>query len=148
MTSECFAFVYCCDHALFTFFCSFYSNTYTNKTCSEVSRISLTKLYKMEHKFLLGVNLQLYVDKQTYKSWLNLLREELLGVNRTRVVRHSSFIIGGEHRITLYTYASTSMSSIKTSNCTEILRTSRTSQVQPGRDDESDMRILSPQPCM
>ena len=45
-----------------------------NKTCSEVSRISLTELNKMERKFLLGVNLRLYVDKQTYDLWLNLLR--------------------------------------------------------------------------
>ena len=71
-----------------------------NKTWSEVSRISPTELNKMECKFLLGVNLRLSIDKQTYDLWFNLLRglvyakeskarrwQDLLSANGTRVVR-------------------------------------------------------------
>ncbi|THH31557.1 hypothetical protein EUX98_g2615 [Antrodiella citrinella] len=49
-------------------------NTYTNKTWSEVSGIELTELNRMEREFLLGIDFDLYVDKTTYDSWLNLLK--------------------------------------------------------------------------
>ncbi|PFH46486.1 hypothetical protein AMATHDRAFT_51008 [Amanita thiersii Skay4041] len=49
-------------------------NTYTNKTWSEVSGIELPEINKMEREFLLGVDFNLYVDKPTYESWLNLLK--------------------------------------------------------------------------
>lgn len=49
-------------------------NTYTNKTWSEVSGISLTEINRMEREFLLGVDFDLYVSKPTYESWLNLLK--------------------------------------------------------------------------
>ncbi|KAJ2915325.1 hypothetical protein MD484_g5103, partial [Candolleomyces efflorescens] len=49
-------------------------NTYTNKTWSEVSGIDLAEINHMEREFLLGVDFNLYVDKPTYESWLNLLK--------------------------------------------------------------------------
>ncbi|TFK68512.1 hypothetical protein BDN72DRAFT_769214 [Pluteus cervinus] len=49
-------------------------NTYTNKTWSEVSGIDLAEINKMEREFLMGVDNNLYVDKATYESWLNLLK--------------------------------------------------------------------------
>lgn len=49
-------------------------NTYTNKTWSEVSGIELTEVNKMEREFLLGIDFGLYVDKQIFDSWLNLLK--------------------------------------------------------------------------
>ncbi|KDQ51302.1 hypothetical protein JAAARDRAFT_62518 [Jaapia argillacea MUCL 33604] len=49
-------------------------NTYTNKTWSEISSISLSEINRMEREFLLGIDFNLYVDKQTYESWLNLLK--------------------------------------------------------------------------
>ncbi|KAH8101407.1 cyclin-domain-containing protein [Cristinia sonorae] len=49
-------------------------NTYTNKTWSEVSGIELAELNRMEREFLLGIDFDLYVDKPTYESWLNLLK--------------------------------------------------------------------------
>lgn len=49
-------------------------NTYTNKTWSEVSGIDLEEINRMEREFLLGVDFNLYVDKPTYESWLNLLK--------------------------------------------------------------------------
>ncbi|RXW17118.1 hypothetical protein EST38_g8740 [Candolleomyces aberdarensis] len=49
-------------------------NTYTNKTWSEVSGIELAEINRMEREFLLGVDFNLYVDKPTYESWLNLLK--------------------------------------------------------------------------
>ncbi|TFK48047.1 hypothetical protein OE88DRAFT_1665098 [Heliocybe sulcata] len=49
-------------------------NTYTNKTWSEISSISLNEINKMEREFLMGVDFDLYVDKSTYESWLNLLK--------------------------------------------------------------------------
>jgi hypothetical protein len=65
-----------------SFFCSFFSfltfyftsNTYTNKTWSEVSGIELEEINRMEREFLLGVDFNLYVDKPTYEAWLNLLK--------------------------------------------------------------------------
>src|ERR1700678_2805006 len=55
-------------------FSLFYSNTYTNKTWSEVSGIDLEEINRMEHEFLIGVDFNLYVDISTYESWLNLLK--------------------------------------------------------------------------
>ncbi|THG97384.1 hypothetical protein EW026_g4601 [Hermanssonia centrifuga] len=49
-------------------------NTYTNKTWSEVSGIALTEVNKMEREFLQGIGFDLYVDKASYESWLNLLK--------------------------------------------------------------------------
>jgi len=46
----------------------------TNKTWSEVSGIELAEVNKMEREFLLGIDFDLYVDKTTYESWLNLLK--------------------------------------------------------------------------
>lgn len=49
-------------------------NTYTNKTWSDVSGISLEEINKMEREILLGIDFSLYVNKLTYESWLNLLK--------------------------------------------------------------------------
>ncbi|KAM6497712.1 Cyclin domain containing protein [Amanita muscaria] len=57
-------------------------NTYTNKTWSEVSGIDLPEINKMEREFLLGVEFNLYVDKPTYESWLNLLKGLVLTKER------------------------------------------------------------------
>ena len=50
------------------------SNTYTNKTWSDVSCIPLEEINKMEREILLGIDFSLYVNKTTYDSWLNLLK--------------------------------------------------------------------------
>lgn len=52
----------------------FSSNTYTNKTWSDVSGIPLLEINKMEREILLGIDFSLYVNKTTYESWLNLLK--------------------------------------------------------------------------
>ncbi|KAL0950563.1 hypothetical protein HGRIS_007365 [Hohenbuehelia grisea] len=57
-------------------------NTYTNKTWSEVSGIDLNEINKMEREFLLGVDFNLYVDKVTYESWLNLLKGLVMAKER------------------------------------------------------------------
>ncbi|KAJ7585353.1 cyclin-domain-containing protein [Mycena floridula] len=49
-------------------------NTYTNKTWSEVSGITLVEINRMEREFLSGVDFNLFVSKSTYESWLNLLK--------------------------------------------------------------------------
>lgn len=61
---------------------SVYSNTYTNKTWSEVSGIDLTEINKMEREFLLGVDFNLYVDKSTFASCLNLLKGLVMAKER------------------------------------------------------------------
>ncbi|THU92599.1 hypothetical protein K435DRAFT_780208, partial [Dendrothele bispora CBS 962.96] len=61
-------------------------NTYTNKTWSEVSGISLEEINRMEREFLMGVDCNLYVDKATYQSWLHLLKG--LVMNKERDSRH------------------------------------------------------------
>ncbi|KAG8711747.1 hypothetical protein FRC09_020443, partial [Ceratobasidium sp. 395] len=48
-------------------------NTYTNKTWSDVSRISLSEINQMEKEFLNGLNHNLYVDQPTYESWVRML---------------------------------------------------------------------------
>ncbi|KAK0475158.1 cyclin-domain-containing protein [Armillaria novae-zelandiae] len=58
------------------------SNTYTNKTWSEVSGIELPEINRMEREFLLGVDFNLYVDKKTYESWLSLLKGLVLAKER------------------------------------------------------------------
>ncbi|KAL0063802.1 hypothetical protein AAF712_009247 [Marasmius tenuissimus] len=57
-------------------------NTYTNKTWSEVSGIDLNEINRMEHEFLVGVDFNLYVDKATYGSWLNLLKGLVMAKER------------------------------------------------------------------
>ncbi|KAG9223490.1 hypothetical protein PLEOSDRAFT_1111204 [Pleurotus ostreatus PC15] len=57
-------------------------NTYTNKTWSEVSGIDLAEINKMEREFLLGVDFNLYVDKSTFASWLNLLKGLVMAKER------------------------------------------------------------------
>ncbi|KAH9994445.1 hypothetical protein BJV77DRAFT_1059980 [Russula vinacea] len=49
------------------------SNTYTNKTWSEVSGIELNEINKMEREFLAGIDFNLYVDEETYVRWVGLL---------------------------------------------------------------------------
>ncbi|KAF8310911.1 cyclin PHO80-like protein, partial [Cantharellus anzutake] len=44
-------------------------NTYTNKTWSEVSGISLGEINLMEREFLAGVEHSLYIDYGTYQHW-------------------------------------------------------------------------------
>ena len=63
-------------------FLSFFSNTYTNKTWSEVSGIDLEEINRMEREFLVGVDFNLYVDKSTYESWLNLLKGLIMAKER------------------------------------------------------------------
>ncbi|CAE6438207.1 unnamed protein product [Rhizoctonia solani] len=48
-------------------------NTYTNKTWSDVSRISLAEINQMEKEFLSGLGHNLYVDQATYESWVLML---------------------------------------------------------------------------
>ncbi|CAE6532949.1 unnamed protein product [Rhizoctonia solani] len=48
-------------------------NTYTNKTWSDVSRISLAEINQMEKEFLSGLGHNLYVDLATYDSWVLML---------------------------------------------------------------------------
>ncbi|RDB27298.1 Cyclin-U4-3 [Hypsizygus marmoreus] len=57
-------------------------NTYTNKTWSEVSGIDLSEINRMEREFLMGVDFNLYVDKATYESWLNLLKGLVMAKER------------------------------------------------------------------
>ncbi|KAK7047205.1 hypothetical protein VNI00_006871 [Paramarasmius palmivorus] len=57
-------------------------NTYTNKTWSEVSGIDLGEINRMEREFLMGVDCNLYVDKATYESWLNLLKGLVMAKER------------------------------------------------------------------
>ncbi|KAH6880608.1 hypothetical protein BKA70DRAFT_187966 [Coprinopsis sp. MPI-PUGE-AT-0042] len=57
-------------------------NTYTNKTWSEVSGIELEEINRMEREFLMGVDFNLYVDKPTYESWLNLLKGLVIAKER------------------------------------------------------------------
>ncbi|KAG6828739.1 hypothetical protein H0H92_006877 [Tricholoma furcatifolium] len=57
-------------------------NTYTNKTWSEVSGIDLAEINRMEREFLMGVEFNLYVDKPTYESWMNLLKGLVLAKER------------------------------------------------------------------
>ena len=63
-------------------FSLFFSNTYTNKTWSEVSGIDLEEINRMEREFLVGVDFNLYVDKSTYESWLNLLKGLIMAKER------------------------------------------------------------------
>ena len=63
-------------------FSLFNSNTYTNKTWSEVSGIDLEEINRMEREFLVGVDFNLYVDKSTYESWLNLLKGLIMAKER------------------------------------------------------------------
>ncbi|KAJ3805783.1 cyclin-domain-containing protein [Lentinula aff. lateritia] len=65
-------------------------NTYTNKTWSEVSGIELTEINRMEREFLMGVDCNLYVDKATYESWLNLLKGLVLAKERDSRHYHKS----------------------------------------------------------
>ena len=62
-----------------------YSNTYTNKTWSEVSGIALEEINRMEREFLQGIDFDLYVDKSSYDSWLNLLKGLVLAKEREHV---------------------------------------------------------------
>ena len=58
------------------------SNTYTNKTWSDVSGIPLEEINKMEREILLGIDFSLYVNKTTYESWLNLLKGLVMAKER------------------------------------------------------------------
>ncbi|KAG6890866.1 hypothetical protein C0992_012002 [Termitomyces sp. T32_za158] len=69
-------------------------NTYTNKTWSEVSGIDLAEINRMEKEFLMGVHFNLYVDKSTYESWLNLLKGLVLAKERdSRHFRNARSVI-------------------------------------------------------
>ncbi|KAG8969797.1 hypothetical protein FRC03_000623 [Tulasnella sp. 419] len=57
-------------------------NTYTNKTWSDISSISLLEINQMEREFLQGVDNRLYVDVATYESWLQLLHGLLAAKER------------------------------------------------------------------
>ncbi|GLB36793.1 putative cyclin [Lyophyllum shimeji] len=79
-------------------------NTYTNKTWSEVSGIDLAEINRMEQEFLIGVDFNLYVDKPTYESWLNLLKGLVLAKERdsrhfrkTRGLVRSSRLVSHHH---------------------------------------------------
>ncbi len=61
---------------------AFFSNTYTNKTWSEVSGIELNEINKMEREFLAGIDFNLYVDKETYVRWVGLLEGLVLAKER------------------------------------------------------------------
>ncbi|KAF9007846.1 cyclin-domain-containing protein [Cyathus striatus] len=69
-------------------------NTYTNKTWSEVSGIDLDEINRMEREFLMGVDFNLYVDKSTYESWLNLLKGLVMAKERdSRQFRRSRGLV-------------------------------------------------------
>lgn len=59
-----------------------FSNTYTNKTWSEVSGIELNDINKMEREFLAGIDFNLYVDKETYVRWVGLLEGLVMAKER------------------------------------------------------------------
>ncbi|KAK2464867.1 hypothetical protein APHAL10511_002943 [Amanita phalloides] len=83
-------------------------NTYTNKTWSEVSGIDLSEINKMEREFLLGVDFNLYVDKPTYESWLNLLKGLVLTKERdSRQYRKSRVRSSRNAHITSSAYPAT-----------------------------------------
>ena len=63
-----------CSRAFSHSKCNVCSNTYTNKTWSEVSGIDLAQINRIEREFLMGIDFGLYVDKPTYESWLCLLK--------------------------------------------------------------------------
>ena len=82
----------------------FFSNTYTNKTWSEVSGIDLEEINRMEREFLVGVDFNLYVDKSTYESWLNLLKGLIMAKERdsrhfkkSRSLAHQSRLAASPH---------------------------------------------------
>jgi hypothetical protein len=62
----------------------FSSNTYTNKTWSEVSGVHLQYLNAAEKEFLQGLDYNLYVNKEEYDSWLKLLQGLVLSKDRAR----------------------------------------------------------------
>ncbi|KAF8798210.1 hypothetical protein BYT27DRAFT_7264816 [Phlegmacium glaucopus] len=79
-------------------------NTYTNKTWSEVSGIDLEEINRMEREFLVGVDFNLYVDKSTYESWLNLLKGLIMAKERdskhfrkSRSLAHQSRLAATPH---------------------------------------------------
>ena len=49
------------------------SNTYTNKTWAELTKVPTSEINKMEHEFLYGLDFQLAVTKHEYDSWRSLL---------------------------------------------------------------------------
>ncbi|KAF9508008.1 hypothetical protein BS47DRAFT_1350826 [Hydnum rufescens UP504] len=71
-------------------------NTYTNKTWSEVSGITLTEINLMEREFLQGIDHRLYIDFGTFQHWGKLLSGLLLAKEqeaqswRRRTARHVS----------------------------------------------------------
>lgn len=60
------------------------SNTYTNKTWSDVSGIALSEINLMEREFLQGVEHALYIDFGTYQRWGKLLGGLLLAKERDK----------------------------------------------------------------
>ena len=78
---------------------SFSSNTYTNKTWSDVSCIPLEEINKMEREILLGIDFSLYVNKTTYDSWLNLLKGLVMAKEKDgNVWKKNSFARGRNAR--------------------------------------------------
>ena len=65
-----------------------FSNTYTNKTWSDVSGIELEEVSRMEREFLLGIDFNLYVDQETYESWRDLLKGLVMAKERDRQLWH------------------------------------------------------------
>jgi hypothetical protein len=64
------------------------SNTYTNKTWSEVSGVPLAYLNAAEKECLQGLEYDLYVNKEEYDSWLKLLQGLVLSKDRARGLYH------------------------------------------------------------
>jgi hypothetical protein len=64
------------------------SNTYTNKTWSEVSGVPLAYLNAAEKECLQGLEYDLYVNKEEYESWLKLLQGLVLSKDRARGLYH------------------------------------------------------------
>ena len=65
-----------------------------------MSGISLDEINRMEREFLLGVDFNLYVDKTTYASWLNLLKGLVLAKERDarRLLRGSGMRVPNSAR--------------------------------------------------
>jgi hypothetical protein len=60
------------------------SNTYTNKTWSEVSGVSLGDITKAESEFLRGLGYSLYIDKERFEVWERALKGFVLAQERAR----------------------------------------------------------------
>ncbi|KAF9033082.1 hypothetical protein BDZ89DRAFT_1063145 [Hymenopellis radicata] len=74
-------------------------NTYTNRTWSDVSGISLAEINRMEREFLQGVDYDLYVDKRSYEKWLWVLKGLVLAKEKAKGRRPGRARSTSPHRV-------------------------------------------------